>query len=66
MFDELVKLTELNLFGNSFTGLPAGTFAGLTALDFLGLGANDLSSLPEELFSDLTALADPRAAKTTN
>ena len=35
---------------------PLSEFSGLTALDDLSLAFNELSSLPDEVFADLTAL----------
>ncbi len=60
MFSDLTALTDLSLFRNELTSLPAGVFSDLTALTNLNLESNELSSLPAGVFSDLTALTDLR------
>ena len=58
MFDELTALTELRLYVNQLTSLPAGVFDELTALTRLSLYNNSLTTLPAGVFDKLTALTD--------
>ena len=49
-------MTELRLYDNQLTTLPADLFDGLTALTTLYLNGNQLSTLPEGLFDGLSSL----------
>ena len=46
----------LNLSNKGITALAAGDFDGLTALTQLQLFGNSLSTLPDSVFDELTAL----------
>ncbi|KJE97648.1 tyrosine-protein kinase Src42A [Capsaspora owczarzaki ATCC 30864] len=48
--------TDLTLWNNLITSIPAGSFAGLTALTFLRIDSNQLTSLSADTFTGLSAL----------
>ena len=57
-FAGLTSLTNLHLYSNGLTELPAGVFAGLTSLTNLHLYRNALTSLPARVFDGLTSLTN--------
>ncbi len=57
-FAGLTGLTDLHLYFNEITTLPADIFSGLSALTILELNNNQLSTLPTGIFSGLTALTE--------
>ncbi len=57
-FAGLTGLTDLHLYFNEITTLPADIFSGLSALTILELNNNQLSTLPTGIFSGLTALTN--------
>ena len=56
IFDELTKLTMLNLHGNALTSLSDDIFDELTNLTELYLRSNGFTSLPADIFDELTEL----------
>ena len=55
-FNDLIKLTELDLSDNNLDSLTAGVFDKLTSLKELILYRNSLASLPESVFDKLASL----------
>ena len=63
VFDNLINLKHLNLRGHSGTkrstrlqALRSGVFDKLSNLEYLKLDSNSLTSLPEDIFSELDSL----------
>jgi hypothetical protein len=56
VFNSLVSLEYLGLYGNLLKELPEGIFSKLKNLKYLDLGENNLSTLPKNVFKPLIQL----------